>query len=104
MRATITRRSGIAATSPEIFGTLETVSADSLEDTRRGTPYFVARIRIAEAELERLGEVELSPGMPAEVFIQTGEQVAINYLLKPLIDSFNRAFKDGSDRAFEQTL
>ncbi len=82
-------------TTPEIFGTLESVSADQLEDPRRGSSYFVARIRIDEAELERLGGLALVPGMPAEVFIQTGERRAISYLLKPLLETFSRAFKDG---------
>lgn len=81
--------------TPEIFGTLESVSADRLEDPRQGTSYFVARIRIDEAELAKLGHLELVPGMPAEIFIQTGERLAISYLLKPLLDNFTRAFKDG---------
>ena len=82
-------------TTPEILGTLEGVSADQLEDPRGDAPYFVARIRIEESELARLGDLELVPGMPAEVFIQTGERLAISYLLKPLLESVSRAFKDG---------
>ena len=81
-------------TTPEVFGTLENLSADQLEDPRGGT-YFVARIRIDDAELARLGDLKLVPGMPAEVFIRTGERLAISYLLKPLLESFARAFKDG---------
>ena len=81
-------------TTPEVLGTLESLSADQLEDSRGGT-YFVARIRIDDAELARLGDLELVPGMPAEVFIRTGERLAISYLLKPLLESFARAFKDG---------
>ena len=81
-------------TTPEVLGTLESLSADQLEDPRGGT-YFVARIRIDDAELARLGDLELVPGMPAEVFIRTGERLAISYLLKPLLESFARAFKDG---------
>ena len=82
-------------TTPEIFGTLESISADQLEDPRRSVSYFVARIRIEDAELAKLGEQELVPGMPAEVFIRTGERLAISYLLKPVLESFARAFKDG---------
>ena len=81
-------------TTPEVLGTLESLSADQLEDSRGGT-YFVARIRIDDAELARLGDLRLVPGMPAEVFIRTGERLAISYLLKPLLESFARAFKDG---------
>ena len=78
-----------------ILGTLDGVSADQLEDPRGGTPYFVARIHIDESELDRLDGLELVPGMPAEVFIQTGERLAISYLLKPLLETLARAFKDG---------
>lgn len=82
-------------TTPEIIGTLESISADRLEDPRRGETYFLARIRIEEDETSRLEGLELVPGMPAEVFIETGERLAISYLLKPLLDNVTRAFKDG---------
>jgi HlyD family secretion protein len=32
--------------------------------------------------------------MQAEVMIATGERTALEYLMKPLLDSFNRAFRD----------
>ena len=82
-------------TTPEINGTLESISADRLEDPRRGEAYFLARIRIVEDETSKLDGLELVPGMPAEVFIETGERLAISYLLKPLLDNVTRAFKDG---------
>ena len=80
-------------TTPEVLGTLESLSADQLEDSRGGT-YFVARIRIDDAELARLGDLELVPGMPAEVFIATGERTAMSYLIKPLTDGLARALRD----------
>ena len=82
-------------TTPEVFGTLESISADRLEDARLGDPYFLARIRIEENETSKLEGLKLVPGMPAEVFIETGERLAISYLLKPLLDNVTRAFKDG---------
>ena len=87
--------------TPEVFGTLLNVSADKLEDRQRSASYYVARIAIDEAELAKLGDVELVPGMPAEIFIQTGERVAISYLLKPLLGNFERAFKDGRSKLEE---
>ncbi len=82
-------------TTPEVFGTLESISADRLEDARLGEPYFLARIRIEENETSKLEGLKLVPGMPAEVFIETGERLAISYLLKPLLDNVTRAFKEG---------
>jgi HlyD family secretion protein len=32
--------------------------------------------------------------MPAEAFIQTGERTVISYLVKPLRDQINRAFRE----------
>ncbi|MEM8973190.1 MAG: hypothetical protein AAGD43_14115, partial [Pseudomonadota bacterium] len=40
--------------------------------------------------------VELIPGMPAEVFIKTGEHTPLRYLMDPLIQSFNLAFREES--------
>ena len=82
-------------TTPEILGTLTSISADRLEDPREGVPFFIAQIRIDNEEKEKLGDLRLVPGMPAEVFIQTGERLAISYFLKPLVDNLSRAFKDG---------
>ena len=84
--------------TPEVFGTLLNVSADKLEDRRGAASYYVARIAIDDAELAKLQDVALVPGMPAEIFIQTGERVAISYILKPLLGNFERAFKDGRSK------
>ena len=45
-------------------------------------------------ELAKLGEVKLTQGMVAEVLIQTGERTALQYLLKPLTDSFARGMNE----------
>ena len=70
------------------------VSADRLVDEDTREPYYLTRVRIPEAELAKIGELKLVPGMPAEVFIDTGERTALSYLLKPFSDGLARAFKD----------
>ncbi|MBL7406523.1 HlyD family type I secretion periplasmic adaptor subunit, partial [Escherichia coli] len=45
-------------------------------------------------DLARLNGIKLVPGMPAEVFIQTGERTMFSYLIKPLSDQVRRAFKE----------
>ena len=37
-------------------------------------------------EIERLGETQFVPGMPAEISIRTGLQTVLSYLMKPLSD------------------
>jgi HlyD family secretion protein len=44
--------------------------------------------------MRRLGDVKLTPGMPVEAFIQTGERTMISYLIKPLQDQLMHAFRE----------
>ena len=82
-------------TTPEIDGKLSRVSADALIDDSTGAPYYLAEVVIAPEELGKLDSLELVPGMPVEVFIQTGERSPMSFLIKPLADYFNRAFREG---------
>jgi HlyD family secretion protein len=45
-------------------------------------------------DISRLREVKLAPGMPVEVFIQTGERTVMSYLVKPLRDQLMRTMKE----------
>lgn len=81
-------------TTPEIDGRLDRVSADSLMDEATRTPYYRAEVTIPPEERDKLGDLALIPGMPVEVYIQTGERSPMAYLLKPLSDYFNRAFRE----------
>ena len=38
--------------------------------------------------------MKLTPGMPVEAFIQTGTRTMLSYLVKPLHDQLNRAFRE----------
>jgi membrane fusion protein, type I secretion system len=82
------------ATTPEIYGHVSRLSADTTSDQRTGQTYYTIRISIAADELSRLGHVKLVPGMPVECFIQTGERTALSYFLKPLQDQMMRAFRE----------
>jgi HlyD family secretion protein len=82
-----------ARTTPELQGSVLTVSADRLIDKITGAPYYQAKIRIPESELARLGGQALISGMPAETFIAAGERTALTYLLKPFLDALTSATK-----------
>ena len=45
-------------------------------------------------QVARLGEVKLVPGMPVEAFVKTGDRTVMSYLMKPLSDQINRAFRE----------
>ena len=79
---------------PQIAGTVVNVSADLLTDQRTGEGYYVARIRVDAAELERLAGVQLYPGMPVDAFILTGRRTALDYLLSPITDGLRRTFRE----------
>jgi HlyD family secretion protein len=78
--------------TPQLTGTVSMVSADTSHDQQSNTQYFTVRIVLPDDERRRLGGLQLVPGMPAEVFMQTGSRTMMNYLLKPITEQMNRAF------------
>ncbi|MCW2308216.1 HlyD family type I secretion periplasmic adaptor subunit [Rhodobium gokarnense] len=81
-------------TTPQLSGKVKTISPDLSFDQATNTSYYTVRLDIADDELARLGELVLVPGMPAEVFITTGDRRVISYLVKPLADQFRRTFRE----------
>ncbi|HWV55257.1 HlyD family type I secretion periplasmic adaptor subunit [Pseudorhodoplanes sp.] len=81
-------------TTPEIDGTVSRISADITTDQRTGVGYYTIRIALPAEQVLRLGDVRLVPGMPVEAFVQTGDRTVMSYLMKPLTDHFNRAFRE----------
>jgi HlyD family secretion protein len=79
---------------PPVEGVLTYVSADRQVDKLTEQAYYVARIQLDEAALRQLPEVEIMPGMPVEVLIKTGEFTVAHYVMRPVLDSFNRAFRE----------
>ncbi len=80
--------------SVPLDGILEAISADHMTDEQTGAPYFLGRVTISGEELEKLDGAVLYPGMQTEVIIVTGERTPLDYLLKPLTSSFNRAMRE----------
>ncbi len=79
---------------PPVAGKVVHVSPDRFEDERNGMPYYKARIRVDEKDLETHEEIELQPGMPADALIVTGERSVLSYLMTPITDSFRKAFRE----------
>ncbi len=78
-----------------IPGVVTYVSADRLNDERTGVGYYVARIMLEEKDIfEALQGAKLQPGMQAEVMIATGTRMALDVIISPILDSFNRAFRE----------
>ena len=81
-------------TTPQIFGTVTKVSADVLTDQVTGANYYQVELVPKDGELERLGGLEILPGMPVEAFLKTNERSTFTYLVKPVTDYFNKAFRE----------
>ncbi len=75
-------------------GSVINVSADSLTDERTGESYYQALVKIDNLEVANINIEQLRPGMQADIMIATGEQTALQYFLKPILTSFNRAMKE----------
>lgn len=81
-------------TTPELNGEVLTVGADLSVDPATKVGYFLVDVAIPPYDSEVLGGEELRPGMPAEVFIQTGSRTALSYLLNPLTQQIGRMWRE----------
>lgn len=81
-------------TTPEVPARVVYVSADSLTDAQTAESYYTARLELDSTLPEGLDRSEIYPGMPVETYISTGERTFLEYLVKPITDSFNRAFRE----------
>jgi HlyD family secretion protein len=79
-------------TTPQLKGTVSYVSADTGHDAETHSAFFTVRVVLPEEERRRLNGAQLVPGMPAEVFMQTGSRTMLSYLFEPINDQLRRAF------------
>jgi HlyD family secretion protein len=75
-------------------GKVVSVSADRLTNDRSGEPYYLVRVELVGDISKALQGASLYPGMQAEVMIVTGAHTALDYFLKPITQSLNRAFRE----------
>jgi HlyD family secretion protein len=90
--------------TPMIEGKVVYLSADALAtqysanakaDETSHRPFYVVRVRLDEADVHaKLDAFQPTPGMPADVFIKTGERTFFDYIMRPVWDSFSRAFRE----------
>jgi HlyD family secretion protein len=81
------------ASTPEIPGRVTYVATDRTENSEARQAYYMVRIEVDQAKVKKEG-LELRSGMPAEVYVETGERSLMSYITKPLRDQFVRAFRD----------
>ncbi|QCI63583.1 HlyD family type I secretion periplasmic adaptor subunit [Phreatobacter stygius] len=81
-------------TTPEVEGKVVRLSADVARDQQSQITFYTARVAVDEGELAKLQGLKIIPGMPAEVFVRTGDRTTFSYLMKPLTDQVMRAFRE----------
>lgn len=89
----------ITAYDSSIFGSLSgkvvRVGADAIHDERQDQHYFEVFV---ETDRNYLGEPEerltISAGMAADVNIHTGKRTLLEYLLKPIVKTFDSALRE----------
>ncbi|WP_323013395.1 HlyD family type I secretion periplasmic adaptor subunit [Devosia sp.] len=84
-----------ARSTPDLTGSVDTISPDLVRDAATGVQYYSVRINIADTEIGKLPQgAALVPGMPVESFFQTGERTVWSYLMAPIQDRFSRTFRE----------
>lgn len=82
------------ASTPELSGKVAFVSADPVTDQASGLRLYRVRVVLNPPDQAIADEMVLVSGMPAELFIETGSRSMLSFLLKPLSDQFERAFRN----------
>jgi HlyD family secretion protein len=89
--------------TPMIKGKVRYVSADTVaeQDSRLTDPVsarrhsYVARVALDPEDIRgKIAGFRPTPGMPADIYIRTGERTFFHYILRPLLDSLSRAFRE----------
>ncbi|AZC38893.1 HlyD family type I secretion periplasmic adaptor subunit [Pseudomonas chlororaphis] len=80
--------------TPRVSGEVSLISADQMVDEKTGVPYYVLRSSVSDQAMEKLNGLVIKPGMPAEMFVRTGERSLLNYLFKPLLDRAGSALTE----------
>lgn len=81
--------------SDSLDATVSVVSADKNVDERTGIATYRVDLRIDPSELKKLKKgVQMTPGMPAQALIVTGERSVMGFLISPITDTLEDAFRE----------
>jgi len=92
--AVVRVQAGNQRVTPELAGKVSRIAADITREPQTGIAYYLVRIAVAPAELEKLGGLKVISGMQTEAYIRTGDRTPLEYLVKPLADQYRKAFRE----------
>jgi HlyD family secretion protein len=87
-------QAGNQRVTPEIAGAVSRIAADVTREQQTGQVYYLIRLSLPAEEVAKLGDLKIMSGMQTETYIQTSERTPFQYMMKPLKDQFNRAFRE----------
>jgi len=79
---------------PMLDGKVVAVAADALTDPKTGVASYMAELELDTNTQTAYYLSSLVPGMPVEVFVETGQRTFAEYLLQPMALRIHRAFKE----------
>ncbi|KCZ89240.1 HlyD family type I secretion periplasmic adaptor subunit [Hyphomonas jannaschiana] len=79
--------------TPRYDGEVLKVSADALIDPNSGIAYYEVIASIPDEALAS-EDFPIVPGMPVDASLHTTRRTVISYLIKPLVDSVSRTFRE----------
>jgi HlyD family type I secretion membrane fusion protein len=75
--------------------TVAVVSADRLTNEKSGMSSYRVDLRIDPRDLKQLERgVQITPGMPAQAMIVTGNRTIMGFLISPITDTIHDAFRE----------
>ena len=81
-------------TTPLVYGRVIYVSGDRITDPQNGAAYYVVHVDVTDRALADAGNLSLTAGMPAEVFIRTDKRSAFDYLTAPVTAYLRRGMRE----------
>ena len=81
-------------TTPRLTASVTSISPGLITDPNTKQGYYRVSLAVPLAELERLGDASLMPGMPVEAYLETGDRSVLSYLLHPVTNHLRRALRE----------
>jgi HlyD family type I secretion membrane fusion protein len=81
-------------TTPLVYGRVTYVSGDRMTDPQSGAAWYLVHVDVTDGALADAGNLHLTAGMPAEVFIRTDTRSALDYLTAPVTAYLRRGMRE----------
>lgn len=80
--------------TPRLRASVAAVPPGAVTDPAGNRSFYRVTLHLPETEIARLGGATLTPGMPVEAYLATGERSVLAWLAAPLVRPFSRALRE----------